>query len=767
MDTGKQINAMVVVLLLTVIAVGFYALFDPFRADTAEDDQLEMTAERGAHTFALNCRLCHGDAGEGGQMGGRLPAAPPLDAPGLQGFDMGAFSVAAFDEDWRHIFSTISCGRAGTAMPTWGRENGGTLSDEQIRQLAVLITGGDVGADPLHQGGFWEMAQHEADEIDAETTGHATLQMPDGSLDASGTDLVVSNAALLSPEQVIRIDGERMLILPKMLEVQRGVDGTEAAAHTSGTAVLRDGVDTEKTLIDDLDAESTQIIIDDTTAFSAGETLQLDDELVEVTEVITGVPTTNQLIIRDIGREPEEFFVSGADGIAVGDVIRGGAELMEVTGIREDGSLDILLDTDLDASDEVISVDDPAFFSPGYTFHVDDEIIEVIEAVETEQLLATAVGRAETTIELTGSEGVEAGDVIRLDSELLEIVEIQPATITVQRGVEDAEGNPTTPAAHGAGDTILNLVEEPEEGEEPDDPETGQTLLGDIDAETVTFAVSGTIGITLQSVIDVNGELMLVQNAAPAVVRVQRGVGDTNAGEHARRVSVFEGNQLAVERGALGTSPAAHDAGTELLFDVLEVDRAVGDTEEEDQAKNTELFIDNQIVVERAYLGTEAAEHMNGAVVRDFPQAPDAPATTGQTCGQNPIESGDGGGLPADEDREDVDNIGVILTEYSITLDAESAPAGEIDWDVSNQGTTVHNFRVIATELAADALPVVDGEVNEEELDVVGGFSTALPAGESVLQQNDLDDAGPYVLICNIPTHYELGMYTAFEVTAP
>ena len=63
MDTGKQINAMVVVLLLTVISVGFYALFDPFRADKAEDDQLAMSAERAGTTFALNCRLCHGDRG--------------------------------------------------------------------------------------------------------------------------------------------------------------------------------------------------------------------------------------------------------------------------------------------------------------------------------------------------------------------------------------------------------------------------------------------------------------------------------------------------------------------------------------------------------------------------------------------------------------------------------------------------------------------------------------------------------------------------------
>jgi uncharacterized cupredoxin-like copper-binding protein len=28
-------------------------------------------------------------------------------------------------------------------------------------------------------------------------------------------------------------------------------------------------------------------------------------------------------------------------------------------------------------------------------------------------------------------------------------------------------------------------------------------------------------------------------------------------------------------------------------------------------------------------------------------------------------------------------------------------------------------------------------------------------------------EAGPYVLICNVPGHYESGMHAAFEVTAP
>ena len=63
MNTGKQINAMVVVLLLSLIAIGAYTMWDPFRSESAEEEQLDTDAGRGATTFAMNCRLCHGDGG--------------------------------------------------------------------------------------------------------------------------------------------------------------------------------------------------------------------------------------------------------------------------------------------------------------------------------------------------------------------------------------------------------------------------------------------------------------------------------------------------------------------------------------------------------------------------------------------------------------------------------------------------------------------------------------------------------------------------------
>ena len=59
MNTGKQINAMVIVLFVTLIVIGAYTIWDPFRSQDAEGAQLEKSADFGAQLFERNCRLCH------------------------------------------------------------------------------------------------------------------------------------------------------------------------------------------------------------------------------------------------------------------------------------------------------------------------------------------------------------------------------------------------------------------------------------------------------------------------------------------------------------------------------------------------------------------------------------------------------------------------------------------------------------------------------------------------------------------------------------
>ena len=86
MNTRKQVFVMTALILVAVITLGIYGAWDTSRASTAEKQFEEASIERASRIFAQNCRLCHGDVGEGGALGARLPAAPALDRPALQGF---------------------------------------------------------------------------------------------------------------------------------------------------------------------------------------------------------------------------------------------------------------------------------------------------------------------------------------------------------------------------------------------------------------------------------------------------------------------------------------------------------------------------------------------------------------------------------------------------------------------------------------------------------------------------------------------------------
>lgn len=75
---------------------------------------------RGARLFATNCAVCHGQKGEG-RVGATLNTV--------------FVSMNATVE----LKEIISKGRLGTMMPTWGKENGGPLSEQDIDDIVAYI----------------------------------------------------------------------------------------------------------------------------------------------------------------------------------------------------------------------------------------------------------------------------------------------------------------------------------------------------------------------------------------------------------------------------------------------------------------------------------------------------------------------------------------------------------------------------------------------------------------------------------------------------
>jgi uncharacterized cupredoxin-like copper-binding protein len=126
-----------------------------------------------------------------------------------------------------------------------------------------------------------------------------------------------------------------------------------------------------------------------------------------------------------------------------------------------------------------------------------------------------------------------------------------------------------------------------------------------------------------------------------------------------------------------------------------------------------------------------------------------------------------------DDEGSDASSSGTTVTaalgqsdagEYTISLDEESVPAGEVTFKIANEGELEHEFEVVKTDVAEGDLPVEEGQADVEaeggeEVDEVEDLASGAEQDLTV----DLE-AGKYLLICNLPGHYEQGMVTTFTV---
>jgi uncharacterized cupredoxin-like copper-binding protein len=105
------------------------------------------------------------------------------------------------------------------------------------------------------------------------------------------------------------------------------------------------------------------------------------------------------------------------------------------------------------------------------------------------------------------------------------------------------------------------------------------------------------------------------------------------------------------------------------------------------------------------------------------------------------------------------------LADYKITVNVPSVKAGTIKIGVRNLGAMEHSFQVLKTDLPPDKLPV-DGASAKAKEDGKVGEIPSIPAGKSAALTLELTP-GKYVFICNIASHYQLGMHTGFTVDPP
>lgn len=125
-------------------------------------------------------------------------------------------------------------------------------------------------------------------------------------------------------------------------------------------------------------------------------------------------------------------------------------------------------------------------------------------------------------------------------------------------------------------------------------------------------------------------------------------------------------------------------------------------------------------------------------------------------------------GVPSTDAAAAGETVSVSLNQWTITPTATTVPSGPVTFDVTNDGTMTHEFVVLQTDTAASEIPIksFEGETDRINEDTAGtnvGETGDMEAG--ITQTLKLDLApGHYVFVCNLPSHYGLGMHTDFTV---
>jgi uncharacterized cupredoxin-like copper-binding protein len=154
-------------------------------------------------------------------------------------------------------------------------------------------------------------------------------------------------------------------------------------------------------------------------------------------------------------------------------------------------------------------------------------------------------------------------------------------------------------------------------------------------------------------------------------------------------------------------------------------------------------------------------------------------AMVGGGCGGTTSQGGQPDDRPAATSQPQ-SSVQVNLVDFAIDREPDSVPAGEVTFEVTNDGYATdadgdpvssisggqHNFEVLRTDLPAGDLPVSDlnfaVDVEAPGIELSG---SVLPLSDGARESLTVDlESGAYVLICNLTSHYQRGMWAELSV---
>jgi uncharacterized cupredoxin-like copper-binding protein len=120
----------------------------------------------------------------------------------------------------------------------------------------------------------------------------------------------------------------------------------------------------------------------------------------------------------------------------------------------------------------------------------------------------------------------------------------------------------------------------------------------------------------------------------------------------------------------------------------------------------------------------------------------------------------------ADQAQQASTRMTLTLSEYSITNEVPSVPAGDVTFDVVNTGDEVHEVVVFKSDKDSKALPMSADKKDEVDEDAVGEFIGSFEDVQPATGANGTLVLAPghYILLCNLTKHYGLGMVSTLDV---
>jgi uncharacterized cupredoxin-like copper-binding protein len=112
-----------------------------------------------------------------------------------------------------------------------------------------------------------------------------------------------------------------------------------------------------------------------------------------------------------------------------------------------------------------------------------------------------------------------------------------------------------------------------------------------------------------------------------------------------------------------------------------------------------------------------------------------------------------------------VSPVAVTLSEFQVRPGATTIAAGKVTLQIANAGMMPHELLVFRSDLAPADYPMHDGDIDETGPGITKvSDGDNLAPGTNQTRVVDFTQTGTYLLVCNLPGHFKMGMYSVITV---